>query len=367
MNRAASYPSTASIMEATAEQRGVSPQATVRPSIREDQRPFTLDQELKPFCRWVGDTVWVPPKNANRELAQAIRREHHPWSSEAKRWSSVVQQHRDQFTQVREIELEEASIRLPKGRLFVSVTQQKDFDTITDRVPACVQTRLDEFLDRPGRRQDVNVFYLKPLCVEVDDQLLFTSREDLDAAVSQVRQAVMAEHRRQYIQGLPKRCAVGLVHTMFAAPMAMGRRVMRRRRKALEDYRAKLEFQRRKTALRAMRTHQRTRTDGCTYDEMLALTNPLQTEDVVRHYCEQQELSRDRQRQMIQLATGQQHWFLTLTAGLTAMGVATANLLYAAPAVAVCDPAFVAQVPGSNQLLKIGHFDEIAGVTHVEI
>jgi hypothetical protein len=35
--------------------------------------------------------------------------------------------------------------------------------------------------------------------------------------------------------------------------------------------------------------------------------------------------------------------------------------------VLVCDPAFVAEMPGSRVVLKIGHFDEVAGVTHVEI
>lgn len=34
----------------------------------------------------------------------------------------------------------------------------------------------------------------------------------------------------------------------------------------------------------------------------------------------------------------------------------------------VCDPAFVAEMPGSRGvLLKIGHFDQVGGVTHVEL
>jgi hypothetical protein len=34
----------------------------------------------------------------------------------------------------------------------------------------------------------------------------------------------------------------------------------------------------------------------------------------------------------------------------------------------VCDPAFVAELPEKpGVLLKIGHFDEVGGVTHVEI
>ncbi|MBM4002792.1 MAG: hypothetical protein FJ295_05810 [Planctomycetes bacterium] len=38
------------------------------------------------------------------------------------------------------------------------------------------------------------------------------------------------------------------------------------------------------------------------------------------------------------------------------------------PPVVFCDPAFVAEMPGSNGVvLKVGHFDEVRGVTHVEI
>jgi len=38
------------------------------------------------------------------------------------------------------------------------------------------------------------------------------------------------------------------------------------------------------------------------------------------------------------------------------------------PPLVMCDPAFVAEMPGEpGVLLKIGHFDEVAGVTHVEI
>ena len=47
--------------------------------------------------------------------------------------------------------------------------------------------------------------------------------------------------------------------------------------------------------------------------------------------------------------------------------LAAVSLTAAAP-VAVCDPAFVAEMPNApNVLLKIGHFAEVGGVTHVEI
>jgi hypothetical protein len=38
------------------------------------------------------------------------------------------------------------------------------------------------------------------------------------------------------------------------------------------------------------------------------------------------------------------------------------------PPLMVCDPAFVAELPDFRGMLhKIGHFDEIGGVTHIEI
>lgn len=40
----------------------------------------------------------------------------------------------------------------------------------------------------------------------------------------------------------------------------------------------------------------------------------------------------------------------------------------ALPPAMVCDPAFVAELPGSpGVLLKIGYFDDVGGITHVEI
>ena len=94
-----------------------------------------------------------------------------PWTPRIKRWASVVDNHRAEFTQVREIDLLKASIRLPKGRFFVSVTERQHFDKITETIPGCVQTRLEEFLGGPGKKSGVKVYYLKPLCVEVDDAL----------------------------------------------------------------------------------------------------------------------------------------------------------------------------------------------------
>ncbi|MEM9368664.1 MAG: hypothetical protein AAGD07_21950 [Planctomycetota bacterium] len=300
-------------------------------------------------------------------FAETMLRDHHPWVAAPVRWNTVLKQHRDTFTAVREIELAESSIRLPKGRLLVTVTGQKDFDKIPDAIPACVKTRLEEFLAGPGRKPDVKVYYLKPLCIEVNEKLIFTTRDELETAVSQVQNTVFNEHRRLYLRRMPRRAVRQLIRATCIIPTTVGRFVLEKRRRALDSYQAKLEFQRRKTALRAMQTHQRYRTDGCTYEEMLDLTNPLMAHDVIQQFGLEQELSRSRQKQLVQLAAGQMPWFLTLTAGLTAMGVAAASFFVTTPSVAVCDPAFVAQVPGSNQLLKIGHFDEVAGVVHVEI
>ncbi len=123
----------------------------VRPSHvdRATTTPFTLDQELKPFGEWVGDPIWAPPKDASEELADSMLEQPSWFRPMGDRWEAVVDAHRGNFTQVREIELRKASIRLPKGRLFVKVTGQADFASITDAIPDCVQTRLNEFLAGP--------------------------------------------------------------------------------------------------------------------------------------------------------------------------------------------------------------------------
>ncbi len=48
--------------------------------------------------------------------------------------------------------------------------------------------------------------------------------------------------------------------------------------------------------------------------------------------------------------------------------LATSVAATASPLVLLCDPAFVAKMPGlKGVVLKIGHFDAVRGVTHVEI
>lgn len=328
-------------------------------------RPFTLDQELEPFGAWVGEPIWVPPKDSSRAMAETMYNRSSILGSRDKRWSSVVAAHRTQFTHVREIELHRASIRLPKGRCFVSALDQQHFDRITDPIPRCVQTRLDEFLAGPGKKHGVRVYYLKPLCVEVGDDLVFTTQEDLLAAIDQIKQEVFAEYRKLYLRRVPGRAARGALNLALAIPRGTVNYFIRRRQRAIEAYHAQLEFERRKTALRAARVHRKFRTDGCSYDEMLALTNPLQQADVIEQYGVEHELSRANRDFLIRMAAGSVPWFVTLS--LAASYLSSLSLALAPP-VMVCDPAFVAEMPGSRGLLlKIGHFDEIAGITHVEI
>jgi len=89
----------------------VSP-SIVDPTIAE---PFTLEQELEPFGAWVGEPIWVPPKDASKTLAETMLRESRPFASNEKRWAAVVKKHRADFTQVRELDLFRASIRRPKA------------------------------------------------------------------------------------------------------------------------------------------------------------------------------------------------------------------------------------------------------------
>ncbi|MGI9428158.1 MAG: hypothetical protein ACR2NM_05840 [Bythopirellula sp.] len=328
--------------------------------------PFTLEQELAPFGRWVHDPIWVPPKDTSIEMAETMLSETRPFTSKDKRWAAVIQKHRADFTQVREFDLFQASIRLPKGRFFVSVTEQQDFDQISDVIPNCVQTRLDEFLAGPGKQQGVKVYYLKPLCVEVGDDLILTTDEDVVAAVEQIQDEVFAEYRRLARYRRPLNALVSAGNLLLAPPRGFVRYVLQRRQRAIDAYQAQLEFKRRKVALGAMRTYQKCRTTACSFDDMLELTNPLDRTDVIEQYCIEEELSQAKRAQLLRLAAGTVPWFVALS--LSVSFATSVAMALATPPVVVCDPAFVAEMPGSpGVLLKIGHFDEVAGVTHIEI
>lgn len=332
-------------------------------------RPFTLEQELEPFGHWVGGPIWVPPKDASSAMAETMLGRSSLFDSKQKSWAAVVEQHRASFTQVREIELHEASIRLPKGKLFVTVLPQDRFHEITDAVPACVRTRLDEFLDGPGKQAGVKVYYLKPLCVEYGDELMLTSRQDLMAAITQVQDEVFAEYRRLYRRRLPQIALVTAANLALTIPRIVLSYRMRRRQRAVEAYQARLEFERRKTALRAKRVHGRCRTNGCSFDDMLALTNPLKPRDVIEQYSIEQQLSQAKRNQLFQLAAGGVPWFVSLAISVSWVAKVALSLgTLLAPPVLVCDPVFVAEMPDSRgTLLKIGHFDIVGGVMHVEI
>ncbi len=78
--------------------------------------PFDL--ELKKFGKWTTDPMWVPPKDTSREMAETMFRQTRLFDSPEKKWQRVIASHRNDFTQVREIELFKSSIRLPQGRLL---------------------------------------------------------------------------------------------------------------------------------------------------------------------------------------------------------------------------------------------------------
>ncbi|TWT37492.1 hypothetical protein KOR34_24440 [Posidoniimonas corsicana] len=345
------------------------PTARVRPSIVApgQGKPFTLDQELEPFGAWVGDPIWAPPKDSSPAMAESMLKHTRPFTPRDQRWQTVIEQHRDEFTQVREIDLCRASIRLPKGRFFMMVTEREDFDKITDVIPACVQTRLEEFLAGPGRRPGVKVYYLKPLCVESGDQLILTTRKDLMAAIDRVQKEVFKEYSEMAPAVRTLQAATAALNLALTPPRAVLKFFSDRRQKAIDAYQARLEFKRRKVALGAARTHRKCRTDGCSFDEMLALTNPLQRAAVVARYCADEELSRAQRKQLIQQAAGETApWFMSMF--FSGSYLYTLTMIAMTPPFLVCDPAFVAEMPDApGELLKIGHFDEVDGVTHVEI
>ena len=178
----------------------------------------------------------MPPKDSSQSLAQTMLRESRPFASQDKRWATVVKKHRDDFTQVREIDLFQASIRLPRGRFFVTVTEQKHFDKITDPIPNCVQTRLDEFLSGPAMKQGAKVYYLKPLCVEIGNELILTTREDLVAAITKIQAEVFADYRRLALYQRPLQALVAIANLGLAIPRGlMSYAVQRNKNKSMRS------------------------------------------------------------------------------------------------------------------------------------
>ena len=91
------------------------PRATrrVSPSIVDPAtaEPFTLEQELQPFGAWVGDPIWVPPKDASKTMAETMLRV----TAICVQGKALDRSSRNiaaDFTQVREFDLFQASIRL---------------------------------------------------------------------------------------------------------------------------------------------------------------------------------------------------------------------------------------------------------------
>ncbi len=290
-------------------------------------------------------------------------------ASRSKCWSGVVEKHRAAFQQVREIDLCKASIRLPKGKLFVSVTEQDRFDEITDVIPNCVRTRLEEFLEGPGKQKGVKVYYLKPLCVESGDDLIFTTLESIMVANELVQNETFSAYRRMYFYHRPIRSIFGAVGCGLRIPRKMIGAGYRRKQKEVDSYQAHLEFNRRKLALGACNLHRSHRSDGCTFGEMLALTNPLERDEVIEQFGIEKKLSQAQRDRLKMAAFESMPWFVALSLGIAYATSLTGTIsVPVALPLLVCDPAFVAEIPGSRGvLLKIGHFDQVRGVTHIEI
>lgn len=344
-----------------------SPSKRIAPSIRAEAelRPFSMEQELEPFGKWTGKPIWVPPKDSSREMAKSMLNEFGALASKEECWSALIDEHRSKFTQVREIQMSKASIRLPHAKLFVSVTEQDQFDQITDTIPNCVRTRLEEFLAGPGKKPGVKVYYLKPLCVEVGDELIFTTQTELTEVISKIQREVFNEYRRRYLIHRPVQHALNAMDLGLALPRKAVRHFAERRKRAIDAYHSKLEFNRRKAVLRAAKCRSKFRTDDCTYEELLALTKTPERLDVIDQYAIENQLSVAERNRLLRATAATLPWFVTLSLGIYYLSTITLTI---APPVLVCDPAFVAEIPGSDGVvLKIGHFDEVRGVTHVEI
>ena len=90
---------------------------------------------------------------------------------------------------------------------------------------------------------------------------------------------------------------------------------------------------------------------------------------MVEQFAIERQLSLAERKRLKMAALQTLPWFVALSLGLSyAASLATAVTVTVAPPMMVCDPAFVAQMPGSGGVvLKIGHFDQVGGVTHIEI
>lgn len=328
-------------------------------------QPHTPSQELQHFGSWVGESIWVPPKDNNEELANSMLNQCGVLSSKEKSWKSVVREHRAEFSEVRRMKLPAKSIRLPQGELYVTVTQQKDFHTIEEQIPASVQTRLDEFLAGPGRKHGVKVYYLKPLCVEVGSDLIFTTETELEQAICKIKTAVLRLYRQKFLRHRARKFGVGGLDALLAIPRGMMKLALRRRKRAIETVHSKAEFERRKQALDAFQYRQQYRHDDCTFDEVLSLTNAPDRDQVIDHYVKENSPFSELDRQLYKMASGAMPWFLAFSVAAFRTVVVRVKKI---SSIRVCDPVFVAEMPGQRgKLLKIGHFDEIDGVMHVEI
>ena len=328
-------------------------------------QPHTPCQDLTHFGTWVGNPIWVPPKDCSRELAKSMLNRFGPFASKPDCWKTISRLNRSKFTQVRELMLPKSSIRLPQGRLFVTVTEQENFDKIEETVPACVQTRLDEFLAGPAKRRGVKVYYLKPLCIEVGSDLVFTTKPEIDEAIERIQLEVFKEYRRMYPWHLSRKIAVGALETALSIPRSIAKFFIDRKKKEIDAYHAKLEFERRKRAMRALKMRKKFRSDECSFDELIELTQPPSRKDVIDHYVKDNFLSELDKQVFLVASAATLPWFVGLSFAAYQMTMVT---LTTTVTVATCDPVFVAQMPGSNgKLLKIGHFDEVDGVMHVEI
>ena len=169
---------------------------------------------------------------------------------------------------------------------------------------------------------------------------------------------------------------LGAADAAMAVPRGLVNWYVDRKKKALEAHHAKLELMRRKAALAVAMRHRESFRSACSCDDMLRLMGPLDETEVIRHYVQENDLSAAEFDRLVQIAAGTLPWFVSLslaTAFVVSLSTSvaaslTTKTVVTTTAVTLCDPAFVAELPEApGVLLKIGHFDEIDGVTHVEI
>ena len=200
--------------------------------------------------------------------------------------------------------------------------------------------------------------------------MIFTTAPELQSAIEGIQSQVLRQYRRLFVPHYLSKFGCAVIDGCTALPRRLLKYFWEKKKLAVDVYQRKLEYERRKSVMEALQARRQCRSDDCSFDELLSITSEINRQDVVRKMALERQLNAQQYKDLI-ISSSEVAlpWFITLSCTVSAMASLAAKIsILLAPPVLVCDPVFVAEMPESRgQLLKIGHFDEIRGVMHVEI